>query len=67
MTAAAETCSLQLISSFVAGGGNVKIENRKVELAGVKSRIGSLDNAKYTPRGGEKKVTVTAPHCTWYS
>ena len=43
--------------SFSSGGGNVKIENRKVELGGVKSRIGSLDNARHTPKGGDKKVT----------
>ncbi|XP_074652023.1 uncharacterized protein LOC141906646 isoform X2 [Tubulanus polymorphus] len=39
------------------GGGNVKIESKKLDFKGkAKSRIGSLDNATHTPKGGEKKI-----------
>ena len=36
----------------------MKIETKKIELGGVRSKIGSLDNAKHTPGGGDKKVTL---------
>ena len=34
----------------------MQIESQKLEWK-VSSRIGSLDNAQHTPRGGDKKVT----------
>lgn len=37
------------------GGGNVKIESRKIQIE-AKSKIGSLDNATHKPGGGDKKI-----------
>ena len=39
----------------IIGGGDVKIENRKLKIE-AKSKIGSLDNATHKPTGGDKKV-----------
>lgn len=47
-----------MYSFYLKGGGNVKIENRKISMEGVKSKIGSLDNAKHTPKGGDKKASL---------
>lgn len=42
-------------SSHKPGGGNVKIENRKVEIKAA-PRI-EAKNERYVPKGGDKKVT----------
>lgn len=39
---------------FHAGGGNIKIESRKLDIKAA-SRI-DAKNDKYAPQGGEKKV-----------
>lgn len=44
----------QFSTLFHAGGGNVKIESRKVDIKAA-SRI-DAKNDKYAPQGGEKKV-----------
>lgn len=43
-------------SSHKPGGGNVKIENRKIEIKGA-SRI-EAKNERYVPKGGDKKVRL---------
>lgn len=43
-------------SSHKPGGGNVKIENRKIEIKGA-SRI-EAKNDRYVPKGGDKKVKL---------
>ncbi|GAB6022670.1 Methionine aminopeptidase 2 [Chamberlinius hualienensis] len=39
-----------------AGGGNVKLETKKIDLSSVKSKVGSTDNIQHKPSGGEKKI-----------
>lgn len=41
-----------------AGGGQVKVETKKIDLTNVKSKVGSTDNIQHRPSGGEKKVSV---------
>lgn len=42
----------------------VKIGTHKIDLSSVTSKCGSKDNMQHTPRGGEKKVPVSAAcHC----
>lgn len=41
-------------ASYKPGGGNVKIETKKIEIKAA-PKI-EAKNDKYTPRGGEKKV-----------
>lgn len=45
-------------ASYKPGGGNVKIENRKIEIK-AQPRI-AAKNETYTPKGGDKKVNTTA-------
>lgn len=43
-------------ASYKPGGGNVKIESKKIELKAVAPRI-AAKNEKYMPKGGDKKVS----------
>lgn len=38
------------------GGGNVKIENRKLDFSSVKPKIPAAENITHKPGGGDKKV-----------
>ncbi|KAL3277627.1 hypothetical protein HHI36_012968 [Cryptolaemus montrouzieri] len=42
-------------TTYRPGGGNVKIENKKIDLKNVTPRI-EAKNDKYMPKGGEKKI-----------
>ncbi|XP_017778676.1 PREDICTED: microtubule-associated protein tau, partial [Nicrophorus vespilloides] len=42
-------------TSYKPGGGNVKIEHKKIDLSSAHSKIGSK-NEHYVPSGGEKKI-----------
>lgn len=42
-------------TSYKPGGGNVKIENKKIEIK-AQPRIAAKNEA-YTPKGGDKKVS----------
>lgn len=42
---------------MIKGGGNVKIEDRKLDFkATAKPKIGARDNITHKPGGGDKKV-----------
>lgn len=45
-------------ASHKPGGGNIKIETKKLEFK-VTPRI-EAKNEKYTPKGGEKKVSISS-------
>ena len=42
-------------ATYKPGGGNVKIESKKIDFSKAASRI-EAKNDTYTPKGGEKKV-----------
>ena len=42
-------------SSYIPGGGKIKIESRKLDFSNTKSKI-LAKNEKYVPKGGDKKV-----------
>lgn len=44
-------------ASHKPGGGNVKIETKKIDVSKAQSRIGAK-NENYTPTGGDKKVSI---------
>lgn len=44
-------------ATYKPGGGNIKIENRKMDFSTTSSRI-TAKNENYTPRGGDKKVIL---------
>ena len=44
-------------SSYKPGGGNVKIEHRKIDMSTTQSKI-AAKNENYVPGGGEKKVYI---------
>ena len=41
---------------YKPGGGNVKIENKKLDVKGVASRVGAKNESYNGPTGGDKKV-----------
>ncbi|XP_031838274.2 microtubule-associated protein tau isoform X2 [Nomia melanderi] len=43
-------------TSYKPGGGNVKIENRKLDFSKAQPKI-AAKNEKYTPSGGDKKIS----------
>merc|ERR1719204_624338 len=38
------------------GGGQVKIESKRMSFAGVQSKIGSMDKVSHKPGGGQVKI-----------
>lgn len=44
-------------ANYKPGGGNVKIENRKLDFAKAQPKI-AAKNETYTPSGGTKKVAI---------
>lgn len=45
-------------ATYKPGGGNVKIETKKIDVTTVKSRI-AAKNDTYVSKGGDKKVSKT--------
>lgn len=43
------------LAQYLAEGGRVKIASQKLEW-NVKSKVGSLDNVKHVPKGGNVKI-----------
>lgn len=51
-------------ASYKPGGGNVKIESKKIEIKAT-PRI-EAKNDKYAPKGGEKKVCMEEPQAKYF-
>ena len=47
-------------TSYKPGGGNVKIESKKLDFTKTSSRI-AAKNEEYKPKGGDKKVRHEGP------
>ena len=53
-------------TAYKPGGGNVRIESKKLDFSKASSRI-TAKNEEYKPGGGDKKVAVSDPtkFCAW--
>lgn len=61
------SCSYSLLAVLFLGGGNIRIENVKLDFKDkAQPKVGSLDNASHTPGGGnitvkKKKKIISIP------